>query len=103
MVSHARQKSDISASYRWQVLARVLLASLGGFALTSMAGAFLVVAFEQSGMMAETQAVHIMTLVGFIAWCLVAMWVFAHGHLLKLTLTMFASTLAFTGLYFLLR
>ncbi|MEM6707782.1 MAG: iron transporter [Pseudomonadota bacterium] len=85
-------KPTLTAAYRWHVAARGLLAFFGGFALVSAVGALLATLFERSGLMPQAQAVHVMTLVGYLGWCGVAMWVFWHPRLGRLTGIVVGST-----------
>lgn len=103
MTNSSRKETILPASYRWAVFARVLLASLGSFALVSASGAFCASSLAHLGLVSLPQAVHVFTLLGFVLWCALAMWVFAHGSLLKLTLTIALSTTLFAGLYLLVR
>ncbi|MEM9386751.1 MAG: iron transporter [Pseudomonadota bacterium] len=80
-----------------------MLASVGGFFFVSAVGACCAMGLAAVGLMPIAQAVHVVTLIGFVAWCAVAMWVFAAGSLRKVTLQLGLSTLAALGVALLVR
>ena len=93
----------LSAPYRWNVAARFVLASLGGFAWVSAFGALCATLFAQADWMPLAQGVHVMTLFGFAGWCGIAMWVFHHKRLAIVAARLIGSTLLFYALFQLLR
>lgn len=97
------KNSTLTSVYRWEVTARTLLASVGAFALVSAFGAFCAVLFAELGVMPLEQGIHVLTLFGFVAWCGIAMWAFYHRRLGELAMALLISTLAFSGLFLLLR
>ena len=103
MTEKRLQNAALSTSYRWEVAARLLLAFVGGFALISALGALCVAFMTKAGWMPRAQAVHILTLLSFAAWCGIAMWVFFHKRLLELTFLILLSTSAVLGVFLLVR
>ena len=63
------------ARYRMQVLSRTLAAAGGGYVLMSSSGFVLARAFAASGL-SRPDAVMGATLIGFILFCIAAMWCF---------------------------
>ena len=61
--------------YRMQVLSRTLAAAGGGYALMSASGYVLAKAFAASGM-SLPDAIMGATIIGFILFCIAAMWCF---------------------------
>ncbi|WP_027014562.1 hypothetical protein [Comamonas composti] len=62
--------------YRWAVLCRVLLAVLGGYGLTALACAVLAHGLVAVGAMERAPAVLLATLLSFVLYTVVALWVF---------------------------
>lgn len=62
--------------YRWAVLLRVLMATLGGYALTALACVVLAHALVALGAMQPAPAVLLSTLLSFVIYTVVALWVF---------------------------
>lgn len=62
--------------YRWVVLLRVLMATLGGYALTALACVVLAHALVALGTMQPAPAVLLSTLLSFVLYTAVALWVF---------------------------
>ena len=102
-VANHRRNVTLSARYRWDVTARLILAFAGGFIWVSTFGAFCAALLAFVGWMPLAQGVHMMTLFGYVAWCAVAMWVFHHGKLSILAFQLLGSALVFYGLFQLVR
>ncbi|MEM1436429.1 MAG: hypothetical protein AAGG11_20435 [Pseudomonadota bacterium] len=83
MAKRVQQSANLG-SYRWEVAARVLLAFIGGFIWVSTFGGFIATTVHALGWMPLPQAVHVMTLFSFIAWCAIAMWAFQAPQLKRL-------------------
>lgn len=62
--------------YRWAVLLRVLMTTLGGYALTALTCAVLAHALVAVGLMQRAPAVLLSTLLSFVTYTVVALWVF---------------------------
>lgn len=62
--------------YHWAVLLRVLMATLGGYALTALACVVLAHALVALGAMQPAPAVLLSTLLSFVIYTVVALWVF---------------------------
>ncbi|WP_253279340.1 hypothetical protein [Comamonas testosteroni] len=62
--------------YQWAVLLRVLMATLGGYALTALACVVLAHALVALGAMQPAPAVLLSTLLSFVIYTVVALWVF---------------------------
>jgi len=62
--------------YHWAVLLRVLMATLGGYALTALACVVLAHALVALGTMQPAPAVLLSTLLSFVLYTAVAVWVF---------------------------
>ena len=62
--------------YRWAVLLRVLMATLGGYALTALACAVMAHVLVAVGAMQPGPAVLLSTLLSFVLYTAVALWVF---------------------------
>ncbi|MEM8981757.1 MAG: iron transporter [Pseudomonadota bacterium] len=92
-----------SATQRWNVVGRSLLASVGGFLFVSAVGGCLALLLAAAGLMPLAQAVHVLTLIGFVAWCAVAMWVFSAASLGRTALKIALVTVTALGLVFFLR
>ena len=95
--------SAIMDHYRWAITARVILAFFGGFWATSAVGALFALLLKRSDVMPLAQAVHIMTLAGFLLWCALAMWAFYAPRLSRVTTRMLGSAVLLTGAVFLLK
>lgn len=93
----------LSNSYRWNVAARCVLASLGGLAWISAFGALCATLFARVDWMPLTQSVHVMTLFSFVGWCAIAMWVFHHKRLPIVAVRLVGSTVLFYLLFHLLK
>ena len=93
----------LSNSYRWNVAARCVLASLGGLAWISAFGALCATLFARVDWMPLTQGVHVMTLFSFVGWCAIAMWVFHHERLPIVAVRLVGSAVLFYLLFHLLK
>lgn len=62
--------------YRWAVLCRVLLAVLGGYGITALACAVLAHGLVVLGAMERAPAVQLLTLLSFLLYTVVVLWVF---------------------------
>lgn len=81
--------------YRWNVAARCFLAFAGGFVWISAFGALLATLFARADWMPLAQGVHVMTLLGFVGWCGVAMWVFHEERLSVVAAVLLGSSVLF--------
>lgn len=90
-------------SYRWNVAARCVLASLGGLAWISAFGALCATLFARVDWMPLAQGVHVMTLFSFVGWCAIAMWVFHHERLPIVAVRLVGSAVLFYLLFHLLK
>ncbi len=63
------------ARYRWMVASRVLIAAVGGYALTSVATIFLALVWP----LPKAQAVMAATMLSFALYAIVVIWVFSVG------------------------
>lgn len=61
-----------SARHRWSVLSRVVAASIGGYAFTWAAIVFVALVWP----LPRAEAVGVATMLGFVIYAAVAMWVF---------------------------
>lgn len=94
---------SLTAGYRWDVAARVVLAFVGGFVWVSAFGALCATLFARVQWWPLAQGVHVMTLFGFVAWCGIAMWVFYRKRLSEVAAVLIGSTVVCFGLHLLLR
>lgn len=83
-----------SALYRWAVLSRVLAAALGGYFLTSAAISFLALTLP----MPRDQAVGLATMLGFIVYAVLILWVFATRSLWRVWAWMLIPGAVFSAL-----
>lgn len=97
------QNVTLTAGYRWDVVARVFLAFVGGFASVSAFGALCATLLARAQWWPLAQGVHVMTLVGFVAWCGVAMWVFYRKRLSAVAAVLIGSTVVLFGLNLLVK
>lgn len=88
----------MTTSYRWDVASRVVLAIVGGFAWVSACGALCATLLAKVEWLPLAQGVHVMTLLGFVAWCGVAMWVFYRRRLSEVAAVLIGSTVVLLGL-----
>lgn len=77
--------------HRWAVLLRVLMAALGGYALTALACAVMAHVLVAVGAMQRGPAVLLSTLLSFLLCTAVALWVFHVRSLLKVAAWMAGS------------
>ncbi len=73
----AARVAPAAPGYRWRVLGRVVVAILGGYALTTVAATVLAQLLAASGASSPPIAVVVATLVSFLVYAILAMWVFA--------------------------
>ncbi|WKL16234.1 hypothetical protein QYQ99_01295 [Comamonas testosteroni] len=83
--------------YRWAVLLRVLMATLGGYALTALACAVMAHALVVVGAMQSAPAVLLSTLLSFVLYTAVALWVFHVRSLLRVMAWMTGSAALLTA------
>lgn len=67
----------ISAGYRWQVAGRVLLASAGGYGLSSLLAAVMALALPCLPGVSRADGVLIASLLSFVFYALFVLWVFS--------------------------
>lgn len=75
--------------YWWDVAARTLLASAGGFVVSSAFFGALAAVFSTLGWMSTAEAVQLTTMPGFLVWCILAMYAF-HKRCLLTTAGVFS-------------
>lgn len=97
-MAKSNQNVTLTAGYRWDVAARVVLAFVGGFVWVSALGALCATLLARAQWWPLAQGVHVMTLLGFVAWCGVAMWVFYRKRLPEVAAVLIGSTVVFFGL-----
>lgn len=66
-----------SARYRWMVASRAVAAIIGGFVLTSLATGVGSLLLPMLSSIPRAEAVLISTLLSFVLWTCVALWVFS--------------------------
>ena len=86
------------ARYRWAVAARVLLAAVGGYILSSL----LLIILATLWPLPQAQALAAATLLSFLIYALIIIWVFSAKHLGKLCLNFGAATLITAAVVYLL-
>jgi len=77
--------------YRWVVLLRVLLAALGGYAFTALACAVLAHGLVAAGVMERAPAMLLSTLLSFVLYTVVVLWVFHVRSVLRVVAWMAGS------------
>lgn len=83
--------------HRWAVLLRVLMATLGGYALTALACTVMAHALVAVGAMPRAPAVLLSTLISFLFYTAVALWVFHVRSLLRVMARMAGSAALLTA------
>ena len=101
MAAISSRSESLSPVYRWNIAARFVLAFLGGFVWISTSGALLAVLSNRLGWMPLAQGVYVMTLLGFVTWCGVSMWVFYERRLPVVAGWLLGSSLVFYLLFLL--
>jgi len=87
-----------SARYRWMVASRILAAAVGGYALTSAATVLVSLLWP----MPQAQAVGATTMLSFILYAIIIIWVFAAKNLRRIWATIVTSTVVCSALAWLL-
>ena len=83
--------------YRWAVLLRVLMATLGGYALTALACAVMAQVLVALGAMQRAPAVLLSTLLSFVLYTAVTLWAFHVRSLLRVMAWMAGSAALLTA------
>ena len=93
----AAMTQEQTRRYRWAVLLRALMATLGGYALTALTCAVLAHALVAVGAMPRAPAVLLSTLISFLLYTAVALWAFHVSSLLRVTAWMAGSAVLLTA------
>lgn len=83
-----------SARYRWTVLSRVLAAAFGGYAFTWAAIVLIALLWP----LPRAEAVGVATMLGFVIYACVAMWVFVTPSAWRAWIVMLTGTAVFAAL-----
>jgi hypothetical protein len=70
------KRGGVSTLYRWSIASRVLAAIVGGYALAALLSAVLALALPRISNASRADAVLISTLLSFVVYTVVALWVF---------------------------
>ncbi|RZL07656.1 MAG: iron transporter [Rubrivivax sp.] len=81
---------SVPALYRWSVASRVLAAIVGGYALAALLSAVLAMALPRISDASRADAVLIATLLSFVVYTVVALWVFCARTALRAWLWLLA-------------
>ena len=99
-----RQKTRaMPALYRWSVASRALAATVGGYALAALLSAMLALLLPRISDASRADAVLIATLLSFVIYTVVALWVFCAPTALRAWLWLAAVTLPALAALLLLR
>lgn len=86
--------------YRWAVLWRVLLACLGGYAVTALACMVFAHVLVAVGLLARAPAVLLSTLLSFVLYTAVVLWVFHERRLRRVSALLLGSSAVLAGMVF---
>lgn len=85
---------SVSARYRWAVFSRVIAATLGAYAFTWAAIVLVALIWP----LPRGEAVGVATMLGFLIYAVVAMWVFSVSSVWRVWITIVGWTAAFAAL-----
>lgn len=80
------KSQGVSARYRWQVAGRVLLASVGGYGLTSLLASVAALVLPWLPGVSRAEGVMIASLLSFVFYTAFVVWVFSTRSVLRVWL-----------------
>lgn len=93
----------ISARYRWMIFGRVLAASVGGYVVSSLCSAVLALLLPVVFGASRAEGVLIGTLLSFVFYTCIALWVFAVRSATRVWVYLIAWTVVLATLLFILQ